>query len=241
MSEEIKVTEGLNFGLGKLDSICQEMAENENYEPTPEEIEAQKEEIRKHEEKEKDERLRKSGIGERYFNSWFDNYLCNNAERKRVFNEVCNFIKDYQGKTLWMLGREGTGKTMLAAIICRECLGSHYVKSYQIAMELEDCMSFKATESRTALLQRYSKYPVLVIDEVGRFSGKEELKYLYMILNERYEMNLTTVLITNYEKSDFAQYLGKQLYDRFTENCKSIEFNFESYRMSKRLEYLKKE
>ena len=61
-----------------------------------------------------------------------------------------------------------------------------------------------------------------------------------MILNERYEMNKTTVLISNFEKSDFAQYLGKQLYDRFTESCKCIEFNFESFRINKRLEYLKR-
>lgn len=236
MSDEIK--QGLNFGLSGL---IQDMEAVEHREPTPEEIEKEQENQKKLEEKEKNKRLQESGIGERYFKARLDNYVCNTAERKRVFQEVCEFLKDYQGKTLWMLGREGTGKTMLAAIICRECFGSHYVKSYQIAMELEDCMSFKATESRTALLQRYSKYPVLVIDEVGRFSGKEELKYLYMILNERYEMNKTTVLITNYEKTDFAQYLGKQLYDRFTESCKSIEFNFESFRINKRLEYLKKD
>ena len=236
MSEEIK--QGLNFGLSGL---IQTMEAAENREPTLEEIEIEQENRRKLEEKEKTERLQKSGIGARYYGVTLDKYVCNTAERKRVFNEVCEFLKDYQGKTLWMLGKEGTGKTMLAAIICRECFGSHYVKSYQIAMELKDCMSFKATESRMALLKRYSEYPVLVIDEVGRFSGKEEMEYLYIILNERYEMNKTTVLITNFEKTDFAQYLGKQLYDRFTESCKSIEFNFESFRINKRLEILKRE
>ena len=231
MSEEIK--KGFEFSAETYE-LCERQM-------TPEEIAQERQRCEKLEQQEKDKRLRESGIGERYFRTTLESYICNTAERKRVFDEVCEFLKDYQGKTLWMLGKEGTGKTMLAAIICRECFGSHYVKSYQIAMELEDCMSFKATESRTALLKRYSSYPVLIIDEVGRFSGKEEMKYLYMILNERYEMNKTTVLITNYEKGDFAQYLGKQLYDRFTENCKSIEFNFDSYRINKRLEILKRE
>ncbi len=228
MSEEIK--QGIAFS----DDFLNDLECYERHEPTPEELKEEQENRIRLEEKEKDERLKKSGIGARYYGVKPMSYVCDKPEQKKVFDEVMNFIKDYQNKTLWMLGREGTGKTMLAAIICRECLGSHYAKSYQIAMELEDCMSFKATESRVVLFERYSKYPVLIIDEVGRFSGKEELKYLYMILNERYELNKTTILITNYDKSDFAQYLGKQLYDRFTENCTSIEFNFSSYRINKR-------
>ena len=71
MSDEIEVTKGLNFGLDKLDSLCQQMAENENYQPTPEEIEAQEKEIRKHEAKEKQKNLEASGIGERYYNASF--------------------------------------------------------------------------------------------------------------------------------------------------------------------------
>ena len=43
--EELRVKKGLNFGLDKLDSICQEMAENENQQLTPEEIEKQNQEI----------------------------------------------------------------------------------------------------------------------------------------------------------------------------------------------------
>jgi DNA replication protein DnaC len=153
MSNEIEVTKGLNFGLDKLDSICQEMAENENYQPTPEEIAAQEKEIRKHEAKEKQKNLEASGIGERYYNASFENYNCNIPERKEVLDKLKLFIQDYQEKTLWMVGNSGTGKTMFAAILCRECLHAHFVKSYEIELELDDCKSFKASESKKELLK----------------------------------------------------------------------------------------
>ena len=238
MSEEVKqeteITKGLNFGLDKLDSLCQQMAENENYQPTPEEIEAQEKEIRKHEAKEKQKNLEASGIGERYFNASFENYNCNIPERKEVLDKLKLFIQDYQEKTLWMVGNSGTGKTMFAAILCRECLHAHFVKSYEIELELDDCKSFKANESKKELLKRYKNYPVLIIDEIGKFESKDEVKYLFMIINERYENKKCTVLISNKSKKELVEYLGKPIFDRFTENCMSIEFNFESYRINMR-------
>ena len=232
MSEEIK--QGFNFCLDKLDSMCQEMAESENYEPTPEEIVAREKENRKHEEQEKQKNLEASGIGERYYNASFENYNCNIPERKEVLDKLKLFIQDYQEKTLWMVGNSGTGKTMFAAIICRECLHAHFVKSYQIELELDDCKSFKAKESKTELLKRYTEYPVLIIDEIGKFESKDEVKYLFMIINERYENKKSTVLISNKSKIELVEYLGKPIFDRFTENCMSIEFNFDSYRINLR-------
>ena len=232
MSEEIK--QGIKFGIDKLDAICQDMELTEKVEPTPEEIKKQNDEIKKHEEKEKQKNLEASGIGRRYYNADFSNYVCNIPERKEVLDKLKVFIKDYQEKTLWMVGNSGTGKTMFAAILCRECLHAHFVKSYQIELELDDCKSFKANESKIELLKRYTKYPVLIIDEIGKFESKDEVKYLFMIINERYENKKCTVLISNKSKKELVEYLGQPIFDRFTENCMSIEFNFDSYRINLR-------
>lgn len=234
MSNEIEITKGVNFGLDKLDSLCQEMELTEKNELTPEEIFKQKQEVRKHEEQQKQKNLEESGIGQRYFHADFSNYVCNIPKRKEALEKLKTFIENYQEKTLWLVGNSGTGKTMFAAIICRECLRAHYVKSYQIELELDDCKSFKASESKTELLKRYTKYPVLIIDEIGKFESKDEVKYLFMIINERYENKKCTVLISNKTKMELVEYLGQPIFDRFTENCMSIEFNFDSYRINMR-------
>ena len=74
----------------------------------------------------------------------------------------------------------------------------------------------------------------MVIDEIGKFESKEEVKYLFMIINERYENKRSTVLISNKTKTELAEYLGMPTFDRFVENCMSIEFNFDSYRINMR-------
>lgn len=232
MSEEIK--QGIKFGIDKLDAICQEMELTEKEVLTPEEVFKQKQEVRKHEEQQKQKNLEDSGIGQRYFHADLSNYVCNTPKRKEALEKLKIFIEHYQEKTLWLVGNSGTGKTMFAAIICRECLRAHYVKSYQIELELDDCKSFKANESKTELLKRYTKYPVLIIDEIGKFESKDEVKYLFMIINERYENKKSTVLISNKSKKELVEYLGQPIFDRFTENCMSIEFDFESYRINMR-------
>lgn len=186
------------------------------------------------EEEQKIKNITESGVGKRYLNLKLSDYVCSTPEQERIICEIKNFIADPVNKTLWFLGNPGTGKTMLAAMICRECWGSHFVKSYQIESELEDCRSFKAKESRVELIKRYADYPLLVIDEIAKFESKEEIKYLFMILNERYENQNSTILITNKSKTVLAEYLGRPIFDRFTENCKSLEFNFNSYRINLR-------
>lgn len=185
-------------------------------------------------EKEKLNRLKESGIGSKYWNCSFDSFIINIPQKKNILDKIKDFVINYLKRTLWLVGNPGTGKTMIAAIICRECWGSHYVKSYQIELELDDCKSFKAKESKSELIKRYAEYPLLVIDEIGKFESKEEVKYLFMILNERYENNKSTVLISNKSKMELIEYLGQPIYDRFIENCTCLTFDFESYRVNMR-------
>jgi DNA replication protein DnaC len=51
------------------------------------------------------------------------------------------------------------------------------------------------------VIERYANYRLLVIDEVGR-GGADERDYLWQILNERYENEVSTVLITNMSKGE---------------------------------------
>lgn len=185
----------------------------------------------------KQEKYEKSGVGEKYLHKTLEDYECYDEESTRNFEKVKTFISDVRDKkkkrTLWICGNSGTGKTLLASLIIREC-GGKFVKSYQIQNELDDCRSFKARESKSDIINRYAWYDILVIDEIAKFESKQEIEYLFMILNERYEKMKTTIIVTNKSAKELREYLGKPIYDRFIENCISLEFNNASYRFKER-------
>lgn len=191
---------------------------------------------RKLEEQRKQSNYENSGVGYKYWNKRLADYETVTDEQKRNMEKAKNFIEAVnrgECKTLWMCGKSGTGKTLLASLIIREC-GGKFAKSYQIADEIEDSRSFSSKESKSGLIKRYSEYKLLVIDEIGKFENKQgtELEYLFRILNERYEKENSTIIITNKTKGELKEYLGIPLYDRFVENCTSLTFSGESHRKS---------
>lgn len=191
---------------------------------------------RKADDESKTERLKKSGVGEKYFFKTLNDFDPFTEELASNLSKVKKFINDVNNKkqrTMWLCGKAGTGKTFLSAMVIREC-GGHFCKSYEIATELDDCKSFKAKESKSELYKRYSEYDLLVIDEVGKFESKQEVEYLFIILNERYEKNKSTILVTNKSRSELKEYLGVPLFDRFVSTCVSVVFTGESYRIKER-------
>lgn len=190
------------------------------------------------EEKEKDKAFQNSGVGKKYLKKSLSDFKAETDEQKKQLEMVKKYIADvqqYKSKTLWLCGNAGTGKTFLASMIARECKG-HYVKSYDIEDEIEISRSFSAKENKKQVLSKYYNYRLLVIDEVGKFENKQyqELEYLFRILNERYERELSTVIVTNKSGTELREYLGIPLYDRFISNCTLIEFKGASYRIKER-------
>lgn len=193
-------------------------------------------ECEKRNEREKLIRLESSGVGRRYFNIKLEDYDATTDEQKKALKQVKEFINQMNSnkpvsKTLWLCGKAGTGKTLLASLIIREC-GGHFAKSYEIEDDIEISKSFSAKENKKQVLEKYYNYRILVIDEIGKFEHKHntEIEYLFRILNERYERQYSTILITNKTGKELREYIGIPLYDRFLENCTCIEFTGESYR-----------
>ena len=180
--------------------------------------------------------LNNSGVGKKYLSKSLKDYVAETDEQKNILTTVNHFIKEVnEGKcrTLWLCGATGTGKTLLGAAICRETMGT-FTRSYNIKNDIESTRFFKATETKNGCIKRYSNYRVLVIDEIGRAGSAEEREFLWQILNERYENELSTVLISNMSKGELKEFLGEPVYDRFVTNCISLTFTGESYRRKER-------
>lgn len=206
-------------------------------EMTPEEIKAHDEEIAKLEEKQarrdKLERFKKSGVPERYYFESLDTYKINNDMQATAVKAATNYlhaVKCGEFKSFVLIGNAGTGKTHLACAIIREA-GGKYRTAPDIVEELRRAKSFTANDTEADIIKNYGHIPLLVIDEIGRGIAAADEKYmLYQILNARYNTRKPTVLISNYKKADFLQYIGVAAADRLVESAEIWELNGESYR-----------
>ena len=204
---------------------------------TPEEMAAHDAEIERQErqqaEREKLERYEKSGVPERYFNEALDTYKITNEMQATAAKAATNFlhaVKCGEFKSLVLIGSAGTGKTHLACAIIREA-GGKYRTAPDIVEEMRRAKSFTANDTEADIIDYYSHISLLVIDEIGRGIAATDEKYmLYQILNARYNTRKPTVLISNFTKADFLQYIGVAAADRLVESAEVWELNGESYR-----------
>ena len=175
-----------------------------------------------------------SGVNKKFWNSSIKDFHTENENEKNILKIVSDFIADVKNKNcnrlLMMYGSYGTGKTLLGSSIIREC-GGFYITSFRLCIEYESSFDFKAKRSKIEVYDFYSSIPMLVIDEFGTSDKTATEKELISnLIDQRYENNLPTVIISNLRKEQIVEMLGKRIFDRLTEICTSIEFTGESKR-----------
>lgn len=176
---------------------------------------------------------RKSGTPERYHSESLDTYKATTDAQKKALAAARQFlqgVKCGEFKTLVMLGNAGTGKTHLAAGVIREA-GGYYRTAPEIVEELRRAKSFSAAETEGRIIADYGHAKLLVVDEIGRGINATDEKYMiYQVLNARYNSRRPSVLISNFSKSEFLQYIGVAAADRLVESAEIVEINGTSYR-----------
>lgn len=159
----------------------------------------------------------------------------------RLFRELAEggFIKEHRNVIL--LGRSGAGKTHMAIALgieaCRNNFRTRFVTCYGLINEL-----IEARQERTLqrLLQRYARYDLLVLDELGYVPfSKEGSELLFQVLAERHEKG-SVMITTNLGFADWSQVFGDPvmtaaLLDRLTHKAHIINCNWDSYRLKQSL------
>jgi len=160
----------------------------------------------------------------------------------RVFRELaaCEFIKER--RNIIFLGSSGTGKTHMATALgleaCKNNFRTRFVTCYGLVNEL-----IEAREERELqrLLQRYSRYDLLILDELGYIPfSREGAELLFQVLAERHEKG-SVMITTNLGFADWTQVFGEQamtaaLLDRLTHKARIINCIWQSYRLKQSLE-----
>lgn len=221
--EAIKTTEGFFKGFNFTTEDADKVAE---YEKLQEEMQK----------KERFESYKKSGVPEKFYETTIDSYNAVTEEENKIKTTIKDFAADPKNRVLICHGENGNGKSLFGCGVIREA-GGEYVLSSDICVEYEAATSYHAPRSRIEILKHYAKVKgVLVIDECCKYTLNPELEKFIdsYIVCARYENNLPTDLITNSNKKDFIDFLGKAVFDRFTQVCTSIEFKEPSYRKNLR-------
>jgi len=159
----------------------------------------------------------------------------------RLFRELtgCDFIKEH--RNIIFLGRSGTGKTHMATAIgiesCRNNYRTRFITCYGLVNELIEAREEKALQR---ILQRYARYDLLILDELGYIPfSKEAGELLFQILAERHERG-SVIITTNLGFADWTQVFGDPvmtaaLLDRLTHKAHIINCSWESYRLKQSL------
>lgn len=164
----------------------------------------------------------------------------------RLFRELsnCDFIKEH--KNIIFLGRSGTGKTHMATAIgiesCRNNYRTRFITCYGLVNELIEAREEKTLQR---ILQRYARYDLLILDELGYIPfSKEAGELLFQVLAERHERG-SVIITTNLGFADWTQVFGDSvmtaaLLDRLTHKAHIINCSWESYRLKQSLKNKKR-
>jgi len=152
----------------------------------------------------------------------------------------CDYIKER--RNVIFLGRSGVGKTHLATALgvaaCKNNYRTRFVSCYALVNEL-----IEAREERDLqrLIQRYARYDLLILDELGYIPfSKEGAELLFQILAERQEKG-SVVITTNLGFADWTQIFGDPvmtaaLLDRLTHRANIVNCQWDSYRLKQSLQ-----
>lgn len=182
------------------------------------------------------------GIGRRYADAGFEDYLpvCAAAEKVKT---VCEKYAETfparlkAGDSLLMLGNMGTGKNMLAAAICHAICHAGFTPVHTTAIRVirrvREAWRKDAEASEQAIVDSFTTPDLLVVDEVGRQYGTDgENLILSEIFANRYDDKKPSILISNLAFTALEHYLGAHVLERFQEgDSRLLEFNWGSYRL----------
>ncbi len=164
----------------------------------------------------------------------------------RLFRELTgeDYIKEH--RNVIFLGKTGAGKTHMSTALgieaCKNNFRTRFVTCYGLVNEL-----IEARQERTLqrLIQRYVRYDLLILDELGYVPfTKEGSELLFQVLAERHEKG-SVMITTNLGFADWTQIFGDQvmtaaLLDRLTHKAHIINCPWDSYRLKQSLKEKRK-
>lgn len=147
-------------------------------------------------------------------------------------------VAENYGVNLFITGKSGAGKTVLAAGIVKECVKNRHpykwVNYPQFIMELQN-MYRSDKESPFDRADEIANFDgLLVIDDIGAEKMTEWVRQItYFIINEREQNCLSILLTSNFSLEQMADMIDVRISSRIAGMCKSVKLNGIDRRLEK--------
>jgi DNA replication protein DnaC len=187
-------------------------------------------------------RINTACIPKRFSNRTLDTYNAATPEQERALKFCLDFVSGFDdvketGRGAIFCGLPGTGKTHLAVGVCIELMRHRGEKALfttvmRAIRRIKSTWDRDSNETESQAIEVYTQPDLLVLDEVGvQFGSETEENYIFDIINERYEEQRPTIIISNLDVDGIKKYLGDRAFDRMKEDGgKLIPFTWGSYR-----------
>lgn len=185
-------------------------------------------------------RLSAAGLRKKFRGRTFENFTVTDLNRP-AWEAARAFAKNFavhrrSGKSLFLVGDSGRGKTHLAAAVVQEVIRQGFRALFVVTIELlSDIRGSYQGEARSEqeIIKPLKQVDLLVLDDISavdQFSDWEKGK-LYEIINMRYEAEKPILVTSNKMVSWIKDRLGKKVVDRLLEMCGDfVPVDGENYR-----------
>lgn len=158
--------------------------------------------------------------------------------------ESLRFLEN--NNNILLIGNSGVGKTHLATAIgiaaAKKRVSTYFIKCHDLISQLKKAHIENRLETR---IKHFSKYRLLIIDEIGYLPiGEEEAKMFFQLIDMRYEKK-STIITSNINLSDWWKVFSDSLIasailDRLVHHSSIVNILGNSYRTASALSKLKK-
>lgn len=148
--------------------------------------------------------------------------------------ESLRFLEN--NSNILLVGNSGVGKTHLATSIgiaaAKKRISTYFIKCQNLIEQLKKAHLENKLESR---IKHFSKYKLLLIDEIGYLPiGELEAKMFFQLIDRRYEKK-STIITSNIHLSDWNQIfvdnmIASAILDRLVHHSSIVNLIGKSYR-----------
>ena len=173
-------------------------------------------------------KLETAGLRKRFRGRSFENFSVNSLNRP-AWEAAKAYAQDFgdhcqNGKSLFLVGDTGRGKTHLAAAVLGAVVRQGYTAAFVVTIELlSDIRGSFQSEHQTEgqILQPLREVQLLVLDDISaqdQYSEWEKGK-IFELINMRYEAQKPMIITSNKMAGWIKERLGKKVMDRLLEMC----------------------